>query len=161
MPSTTAEYFTTFLVDEETDFGFAGYLTIDGLSFTVQSVDTVNTSNTFETTSYEATAQGQAMFTYKTVANSSKIAPESMGQNETFVQMLPPGAYERGGTYFTTTGGLSTFTAGDQSMAAMFPVRFIAPDTVADGADLVTWTESRNSHPAMTGLTAAAAYMTP
>ena len=89
----------------------------------------------------------------------SALSPAGLGKSETLFATLPEGVYSTGTVTFSTSGKTASFASGEtSSSAAPLPVSFIAPAHSLAGANKIWWTVSRNSHPSMAALTAAAAY---
>lgn len=170
----TFEYSSSFAVtfeDEEeagVDYEAAGDATISGLSMTIRPKDTDNTTQTFQTSSFELSAQGQGLQTHlpadqllqgRNDETRFGFDLQNLGASETFYQTIGPGVYKTSGQTFSTTYDFASFAAGGLSSREWIePLSYFGISNQRLGADFLTWSGLQNAHPDSSILTQGSAY---
>lgn len=170
---TTFVYSSSFAVtfeDEEepgVDYEQAGSATISGLSVTILPQDSDNTSQTFDSSSFELSAEGQALQTHlpadqivqgRNDETRFGYDLQNLGASETFFQTIGPGVYKTSGQTFSTTWEFSSFVSGGSSREWIEPLSYLGPSNQKIGADLLTWSGLQNAHPDSSILTVGSNY---
>lgn len=152
----TVEYLTTFLDFADPEEGeeggefvnvaVGGTLTISGLKATIQRAAQT------QTLTFDLSVYGDPVF--KAAPHQTSSFTANLGASETVFQTIRQGVYMVNEETFSTTGGATSWTNGEEvQSAAIFPVSVIEAHTESNNGDVITWGVSRNSHISVGNLT--------